>query len=405
MKPEFHRKVLENGMTILFEKRNVPVVSVAFAVRQGGINETAEEKGISHFIEHLLYKGTPSRTAKQVAEEIEKKGGELNGFTDEEITAFWCKMPSKHLQTALDVLSDIVKNPNLDEKEIEKERKVIFEEMKLYKDNPRLYVFEEIHKSLFEAPFGIPVIGTEESMNSIDRNKMKEKFDEVYQPNNMILCVVGDANFDELVKFAEENFKGGKGKINQIEIVKKNEVKEEERKGIDQANIIFAYHSPLAEDEKSSAAEVLSALMAEGLSSRLFAEIREKRNLAYGVKGGAVVRKDYAYNYIFVGTMRQNVEKVKELILKELKDVSENLSEEEIAQVREQVIGNYQISLEESKSVMASLLYHEVMGNAKEFYEVEEKIKNVKLEDVKELAANAVEKYSFFALLPAEKKN
>src|SRR3989344_2995410 len=130
MKVNFYRKVLSNGMTVILEKRNLPIVSVAFAVRNGGINEKEEEKGISHFIEHMLYKGTPSRNAKRIGEEIEKNGGELNGFTSEEITAYWCKMPSKHLDIALNVLSDMVQNPLFDEKELEKERLVIFEEIK-----------------------------------------------------------------------------------------------------------------------------------------------------------------------------------------------------------------------------------------------------------------------------------
>ncbi len=403
MKPRFFRKVLKNGMTVIFEKREVPVVSVAFAVRQGGINEIAEEKGISHFIEHLLYKGTPNRTAKQIAEEIEKKGGELNGFTDEDITAFWCKMPSRHLNVALDVLSDIVKNPLFDEKEIEKERKVIFEEMKLYKDNPMHYVFEEIHKNLYEEPFGIPVIGTVESMESIDKEKMIETFNEVYKPNNMILCVVGDADFSELVSFAEKNFGTEKGEIKQIEVKEKIEKRIEERKGIDQANLVFAYHVPLADDPKNNAATLLNTLMANGLSSRLFSEIREKRNLAYSVKGGSVVRKKYAFNYIFVGTMKENVEKVKELIIKEFKDVAENIDELELKQAKEQAIGNYQIALEDSRSLMVYLLSYELLGNAEKFYDFEKDVNAVRLEDVKELAKRASEEFSFFALLPEDK--
>src|SRR5208283_3370309 len=111
---KFYRKVMKNGMTILFEKREIPVVSIAFAVRAGGNNESIEEKGISHFIEHMLYKGTPKRNSKKIAEEIENNGGELNGFTAEEIVAYWCKMPSEHLNVALDVLSDMVKNPLFD---------------------------------------------------------------------------------------------------------------------------------------------------------------------------------------------------------------------------------------------------------------------------------------------------
>ena len=111
----FHKKVLKNGMTILFEKRETPVVSVAFAIKHGGIHEDIKEKGISHFIEHMLYKGTSKRTHKQIGEEIEGNGGELNGFTSEGVTAYWCKMPSNHIDVALDVLGDMVKNPLFDE--------------------------------------------------------------------------------------------------------------------------------------------------------------------------------------------------------------------------------------------------------------------------------------------------
>ena len=314
MLKNFRREVLKNGMTIVFEKRSVPVVSVAFAVRNGGINEDLSEKGISHFIEHMLYKGTQNRSVKQIAEEIERNGGDLNGFTSETITAYWCKMPSKHLNIALDVLSDMIKNPKLDEKELEKERQVIFEEIKMYHDNPRLHVFDEIQKSLYGGVFEISLAGTFETMNSIGRKKMKTKFDEIYQPNNMILCVVGDCEFEDLINFAEKNFSDKKGKVTKQEISLKNEEKIEERIGIDQANLIFAYHIPLSEDEKSSAAQVLSAVTAEGMSSRLFSEIREKRNLAYAVKGGSEVTKDFAYNFIYVGTKKENVEKVKKLI-------------------------------------------------------------------------------------------
>ena len=142
MKKNFKRKVLENGMTLLFEKRDLPVVSVVFAVRNGGANESSEEKGISHYIEHMLYKGTPSRDFKKIAEEIERNGGELNGFTSENVTAYYCKMPSKHFEVALGVLGDMVKNPLFDKKELEKERHVIFEEMKARLDVPGTYMFD-----------------------------------------------------------------------------------------------------------------------------------------------------------------------------------------------------------------------------------------------------------------------
>ena len=398
MKPHFYRKVLRNGLTLVFEKRNLPVVAVAFAVRDGGINEASHEKGISHFIEHMLYKGTPTRNAKKIAEEIEKKGGELNGFTDEIITAYWCKMPSQHLMTALDVLSDMMKNPVFDEKELNKERKVIFEEIKMRKDIPMIHVADSMQSELYSGTLGLNLIGTYETMSKITREKIISKFKEIYKPNNMILGIVGNAEFEDIVRFAEQNFGHEKGKVLKIKFAPKNGIKIEKRKGIDQANLVFAHHVPLASSKKSYAAELLATLMAGGMSSRLFSEIREKRNLAYSVKGDSTINKFFAYNSVYVGTTKENVPLVKELILKEFKKVAESLTEQELRQVKEQMIGNYRISMEDSQMQLVNLLLHEIDGDAREFYEFEKNISAVKLKDVKQLAK--IKKYSFFALVP-----
>ena len=399
----FKKKVLSNGMTVVFEKRDLPIVSVIFAVKQGGVNESLEEKGISHYIEHMLYKGTPTRSSQQIAEEIERRGGELNGFTSEELTGYFCKMPSKHLNVALEVLGDMIKNPLFDEKELEKERKVIFEEIKMCHDNPLKHVFDEIQKALYDGVMDINLAGTIETMNSINRKKIVEKFKEAYVPENMILCVVGDADFDGLCDFVEKNFEMKKGKIFKQKFNLTNETNIEERKGIDQANLVFAHHIPLSKDEKSHSAQVLSCLMAEGMSSRLFAEIREKRNLAYAVKGEANINRDFSYSLIYVGTTKENVEKVKGLILEEFRKVAESLGEKELSEVKEQMIGNYHISMEDSQDQMISLLASEVHGEAEDFYKFEENIRNVKLEDVKKLASEVKEgNYSFFALVPEE---
>ncbi len=400
MKREFKRKVLKNGMTILFEKRDLPVVSVSFAVRHGGINEPVSEKGISHFIEHMLYKGTPTRNTMQIALEIEGHGGELNGFTDEEITAYWCKLPSKHLNIALEVLGDMIKNPLFDEKELEKERKVIFEEIKMRKDNPQAYVIDQIKKFLYNGTLKIPLIGTNKTMNSINRKKLIEKFKKVYTPNNMILCVVGNADFNKIIEFVEKNFGHEKGKIPKQKIILDNKEKIEKRKGVDQANLVFAYHVPLAGDILSYAAKVLSTLMAEGMSSRLFSEIREKRNLAYAVKGACDINKEFAYNIIYVGTTKENVSVVKKLIIEEFKKLSKDLNKKELNKVKEQLIGNYYINMEDSQSQMAGLLSYEIDGNAEEFYDFEKNIQAVKLQDVKKLASQTAKKFSFFALIP-----
>jgi len=370
-------------------------------VRNGGINESLEEKGISHFIEHMLYKGTPTRNCKQISESIEKNGGKLNGFTSEEVTAYFCKMPSEKLDIALDVLSDIIKNPLFDEKEMEKERKVIFEEIKLHKDNPQRYILDEIQNCLYNGTKGMNLAGTFETMKSINRKKILKKFNEVYKPNNMILCVVGDADFEKLCRFVDENFSKEKGKVPEQKFNLINKSKIEEREGIDQANLIFAYHSPLANDSLTYSSIVLSSLMAEGMSSRLFLEIREKKNLAYAVEGDSDIGKKFAYNIIYIGTTNENVEIVKKLILEEFKKVSKDLDEKELNQIKNKLIGQYKISMEDSQTQMVNLLSSEIHGNAEDFYKFEENISKVKLSDVKELAGKVKEgNYSFFALVP-----
>jgi predicted Zn-dependent peptidase len=403
MKENFKKKVLKNGLTILYEKRDLPVVSVAFAVRSGGINESLEEKGISHFIEHMLYKGTPSRNAKQIAEQIEKNGGELNGFTSEEITGYWCKMPSEKLSFGLEVLGDMIKNPLFDEGEMEKERKVIFEEIKMRKDNPQIHVFDKIHSFLYTGTLGQDLIGTEKTMNSITREMILEKFSKVYRPHNMILGVVGNADFNEVVRFAESNFYGKEGEIPERKFGLKNEIKLEQRSGIDQANLVFAYHVPFSSQRGSFVARVLSAITAEGMSSRLFSEIREKKNLAYSIKGGSDINKRFAYNFIYAGAMKENITKIRKLILEEFKKVSKELDEKELSEIKQQILGHYKISMEDSQNQLIELIASEVHGKAEDFYEFEEGIKKVNIGEVKKMAAKVKEgNYSFFALVPKD---
>ena len=397
-KKKFYKKVLKNGMTVIFEERKSSgVVCVAFAVKHGGIHESENEKGISHFIEHMLYKGTKNRTSKKISEDIEKNGGILNGFTEEELTAYWCKMPSKHIGLALDVLSDMILHSLFDETELNKERQVIFEEMKMRRDMPNIFVVDKIQSLLYTGNLSLDLIGTEKSMNSITREIMVNKFKKVYGSENMILCVVGDANFKQLCDFCEKTFKRSGFNISEPVIGLKNEEKILKRKGIDQANLIFAYHTPFASEKTSHIAQVLSCLMVGGMSSRLWQEIREKRNMAYVVKGGYSGGKKFGFNSIFVGTSLENYDKVKDIIIEEYKKVK-TVEEKELNQVKEQLIGNSQISKEDSQGQMLDLLYHETWGDAKESYNYETNIKNVKLSDVKKLAE--FKDYSFIALVP-----
>jgi predicted Zn-dependent peptidase len=401
VKENFYKKVLKNGMTVILEQRkNSGVVSVAFVVRHGGIHESSEKKGFSHFIEHMLYKGTKTRTSKQISEEIERNGGILNGFTEEEMTAYWCKMPASKIKVALDVLGDMVKNPLFDEIELNKERQVIFEEMKMRKDRPDWYIRDKIQSMLYSGNLSQDIVGTEKSLSSIDRKEILKLFLDIYKTENMFLCIVGDVDFNVICDYCENNFKKSSGKIKEPSVGLKNQEKVEKRKGIDQANMIFAYHTFKSGDEGAYASQVLACLMVGGMSSRLFQEIREKRNLAYAVKGGYSGGKRFGYNYVYVGTNKENIEKVKNIILEEF-DKLKTLKEEELNQIKEQLIGNAKISREDSQGQMLDLVYNEVWDSAEKSYEYEKCIKKVKLEDVKKLASSVKEgNYSFIALIP-----
>ena len=286
------------------------------------------------------------------------------------------------------------------QKEVLKEKNVIFEEMKIYHDSPMNYVSEKINDILYEKPLAVPLIGTPRTVEAISRKDLLKKFKQVYRPNNLILCVVGNCDFLELIKFAEKNFGNQKSRISAPKIVLRNLIQEEKRRGIDQANLILAFHSPLFSDKKSYAAQVLMAIMGHGLSSRLFHEIREKRNLAYAIFGDLQCNKYFSYSYIYAGVLKKNIQKVKELILKEFKKVSKSLGAKEVEEAKEQLIGNYYISMEKTATQMHNLLLAEINSNAKSFYEFEKNIRSVKLKDVKELAKKVEKGYSFFTLVP-----
>jgi predicted Zn-dependent peptidase len=397
-----YNKELSNGLKIIFEKRDLPIVSLAIAVRAGGINESASERGMFHLIEHMLYKGTKKRNAKQIAEEIEKRGGILNGFTEEIVTAYWCKLQSKYLETSFDVLGDMIKNSIFDQKELEKEKQVIIEEMKMYKNNPISYVHFKIQECLYKKPFSIPLIGTEKNLKEITRENLLNTFRKVYQPKNMFLCAVGGTNFNKILNFARKylSFEGEKIKIKRYIPSKKNTKKNEKRKDIDQTHFILGYHSKTLGNKGSHASFILSHLMAGGISSRLFQEIREKRNLAYAITYNTETHKDYSYSTIYAGIKKDSIEEVEKIILNEFEDISKNLTEKEFNQVKEQVIGNNYISKEDSLSRMIEIIYDEANNNFRKSQDFEENVRRVTLDDVRNLAKSVLKKHSIFILTP-----
>jgi len=394
---DFKRKVLKNGITVIHEKRELPVVALSITNKFGAAFEESKIKGIAHVMEHLVFSGTKTRTHEDISREIEKKGGVLNAFTSHEVTSFLFKLPSEHIFAGLDILSDILKNPAFDRKKFDREKKVILEEIKMYHDMPNHHVFEKIEENMFEKPFGELVIGSEKTVSALDRDFVADYFKKMYSPENFIVTIVGDADFSKVCGYLEKNFKKGGKKPEIKKIKKKNGHSVEERPGIDQAHLIFAVHAPLPSDPEFYTLEVLDAYLADGMSSKLFLEIREKRGLAYSVKSGVEGEKSYAIYTIYVGTTKEAVPKVKELILQGFKDV-DKMTDKDLEEAKERLIGLKKVTSEESSSVMNNLMYHELNGDVESYYKFEEKVRAVTLKDVKKLAK--IKEYSTAAIVP-----
>jgi len=395
-KVEFYRKKLDNGLTVIFEKRKIPVVVVSSSVKFGAQYESEKIKGISHFIEHLVFKGTKNRTVSEIPHAIESKGGIINAFTAEEITCYWNKMPSRFFSLGADISRDLVLNPLFEKNALERERKVILEEIKMYNDNPSTYVLEKIKEMLYEKPFNMSIAGTIETVSGLSREKVVDLYNSIYATNNMIFSVVGDVDWEEVLEEAKKFRKSSK-EIRQLNLVLRNGEIIKKRKGIDQAHVVLGYHTPKLNDKNRYAAEVFDSILGGGMSSRLFQEVREKRGLCYAVKSNLEQSKDYSYELIYVGTVKEKIQEVRRIVLREIKKLKD-LKQVDLSQAKERLIGLREISKERTDSTMFDLLQEELGGDAENYYRYESEISKVKLGDVRNLSN--LKGYSFVALVP-----
>lgn len=396
------KHILNNGITVLHEPRDLPIVSLSISNKFGAAFEESKIKGIAHVIEHLVFTGTETRSHEDISREIEKKGGILNAFTAHEVTSYWFKMPAEHLMAGLDILTDMLNNSKFDKEKFEKEKRVILEEIKMYHDDPQRNVFEQIEKNMYEAPFGELIIGSKETVSALDRDFVLEYFKKHYSPENFIVTVVGSCNIKEVYKYLEEKFKPSSSQPLKNQNIKlKSAETVEERPGIDQAHFVFGAHVPLPSSPDHYAIEVLNAHLALGMSSRLFLEIREKRGLAYAIKGAVDSEKSYSNYLIYVGTTKPAIAEIKSLILKEIELISK-MTKQQLEEAKTELIGLKRVRSEESVNVMNELMFSENAGSAEDYYDYESKINSVSLDQVKSIAKQILKSYSTAAIVPKE---
>ncbi len=383
---DFIKEKLKNGATLLFEQRKLPIVTIMASAKVGAAYEIESEKGIAHFTEHMLFQGTEKRSQKEISRTIEKQGGTMNGFTSEQITSFYCKMPSSKATIGAEVIFDMFSNPKFAIKELEKERGVILAEIDRAHDLPQHFLFDKIKELLYKKPFSLPALGSKENIKGFSRQNFL-KWHNNYGAENLIITVVGKTDIDEIKKMTERIFIQKKNPLLDINPALTNMNKEfaEKRKNLDQSHIALAFQAPKLSDKRKYAGEVFNAIFGQGFSSWLHQDIREKRGWAYTIASLIESEKDYGHCIVYAGIQRKNVKKVKELILKELSKFKE-LKKEELEETKEQCIGHWQLDLEDSEKTATTLTFQEIADRAENVYNYPEKISEVSLEDVKNIA-------------------
>lgn len=410
----YQKTVLDNGIRIVTEKiPHFRSVTIGFWLMVGSRNEASNVNGITHFLEHMVFKGTKTYSASQIARRVESYGGFLNAFTGKENTCFYGKVLDKHLDKAVDVLSELILYPLLKPKDIEKEKSVVLEELKNIEDDPEDFINDVFEKSLFgNHPLGHPVIGTSSNIQSFDRPSLVKYLQKHYTPKNIIIAAAGNVNHDELVKMVERQFKNlqpnNRAVIRNIspKLLSKGKYIEEE-KPIQQAHIYLGTNSYSIKSPHRHALIVLNTMLGEGMSSRLFQNVREKYGFAYNIFSFINLLSDCGDFGVYIGTNKENINTSIDLIKKELyKLKSKPVSIAELYRTKEQVKGSMMLSLESTTNRMMRLGTTEIYFNKySTLDEITGRIEAVTADEIYEVANKIFDTDNFVTVVFSPTKN
>lgn len=357
----YHKHTLTNGLTLLaIPMPSVKSVTGLLLVGAGSRYEDKRINGLSHFLEHMPAKGTKKRpTALAIAEEIDSVGGENNAFTGKEYTGYYIKAAQTHLEMIVDVLSDMVLNPLLREKDIEKERGVILEEINMYEDMPPWKIGKNFERLLYgDTPLGRQTIGTKENIRKTRREDFVKFLAAWYRPENAVFAVAGGVEEAQVKELVEEKFgewSCDMGRIGRIGRIKDKQGKPEaavEKKKTEQSHIVLGVRAYKREHPRRYALGVLATILGGGMSSRLFQEVREKRGLAYYVRAAAQRYRDVGYLAASAGVDKERIEEAIRVILGEFGKMREiRVKEKELKKAKEYLRGNLILNLEDSQEV------------------------------------------------------
>ncbi|MEA2065168.1 MAG: pitrilysin family protein [Patescibacteria group bacterium] len=368
----FKKIILKNGLRLIFApSKNTEITTVLVMVGTGSRYESEKLNGISHFLEHIFFKGTKKRpTALSISTEMDKVGAEFNAFTGKDATGFYIKADASHFPLALDVISDILLNSKFSSEEINRERGVILEEMKMVQDTPMHYVGDLFEKLLYKSDsLGNLIIGTEKNILNFKRDDFADYFNKHYTTENTVVCVAGKiGSIENLTKVVEKHFKKIKnGEKQKIKIANTEQEKPQvllHHKKTDQAHFCLGVRGYGLSDKRRWALKLLSIILGGNMSSRLFIEVRERRGLAYYVRTAYQGYTDCGYLATQAGVDKNNIEQVIKIILREYKKIAENgVKKDELQKAKDYIKGASAISLETSDQIASFLTNQEILLN------------------------------------------
>ena len=365
MQPEM--SVLKNGLRVV--SLNYPqyeTVSLGIWVHTGSAYEQLKNNGISHFLEHMVFKGTASRSAIEISEEIENVGGQTNAYTSREFTAFYAKMLKEDAPLAVDVLSELIMSPQFPHDELVKEQEVVVQEIKQTYDDPSDIVFDYMQSAAFaNQAMGRPILGTAELVRSFGAKELRDYMHTNYAAENMIFCAVGNVNHQELVKLVEEKMSGLQAKTS---FTPDKQIYTggyyAEKRDTEQAQVVLGFDGFSYADERYYDAMLMSTILGGGMSSRLYLEVREKRGLVYSIYSFPTFYTGAGFTGISAATDNEQVNKMLPIITDEIKKITENkVSEIELKRAKAQVKAAILMSLESSSVISEKLARQQLLFN------------------------------------------
>jgi predicted Zn-dependent peptidase len=393
--PSIVRDVLDNGLRLLTEKMTeVRSVSIGVWLTRGSRHESAERGGIAHFVEHMLFKGTNTRTAEDIAQAIDSIGGQLDAFTAKEYASYYIKVLDEHLPLAIEILSDIVLNPAFSPADIEREKKVVLEEIKMVEDTPDDLVHELFTQGFWENhPLGRPILGTPETVEALTADVLRNYFRNAYTAPNLIISAVGNLDHAAVRSLVEERFaavpKSGEPVVeDRPTVVPKIQIRNKE---LEQSHLCLGASSypQNYNDRERYSSYVLNTLLGGSMSSRLFQNIREKRGLAYAVFSGLSAYRDAGSFTVYAGCANEAVGEVVDLVVEELKGVrDQDVPEAELRRSKDHLKGSLMLGLESTASRMSHLARQEIYFEQQVgLDQTLEGIEQVTAEDVRRVAS------------------